>query len=97
MKYTVKQLAEHAGVSTRTLRFYDKIGLLSPAFYDDNKYRFYGEAELLILQQILFFRELGFKLENIKSIINADEFNQLEALEKHQVNLMQKIEDLKNL
>mgnify|MGYP005998131901 CR=1 FL=1 len=77
MKYTVKQLAEYSGVSTRTLRFYDKLDLLSPAFYGDNGYRFYSEAELLTLQQILFFRELGFKLADIKNIINADEFDQL--------------------
>ena len=97
MKYTVKQLAEYSGVSTRTLRFYDKIDLLSPAFYGDNGYRFYGEAELLTLQQILFFRELGFKLADIKNIINADEFDQLESLKKHRINLMQKIVDFKKL
>ena len=65
MEYTVKQLAECSGVSTRTLRFYDKIGLLSPAYYAENGYRYYGENELLHLQQILFFRELGFKLDHI--------------------------------
>jgi MerR family transcriptional regulator, thiopeptide resistance regulator len=97
MKYTVKQLAEYSGVSTRTLRFYDKIDLLSPAFYGDNGYRFYSETELLTLQQILFFRELGFKLADIKNIINTDEFDQLESLKKHRINLMQKIVNFKKL
>ena len=77
MKYTIKKIAEHFGISTRTLRFYDQIGLLPPAYYADNGYRFYGEKELFCLQQILFFRELGFKLDDIKTIMSADEFDQI--------------------
>lgn len=84
MNYTVKQLAEVSGVSTRTLRLYDKLGFLSPAYYGDNGYRFYSEKELLQLQQTLFFRELGFKLDDIKTIINADEFIQLIEAESRQ-------------
>lgn len=97
MNYTVKQLAEASGVSTRTLRFYDKIGLLSPAYYGDNGYRFYGEKELLCLQQILFFRELGFKLDDIKNIINADKFDQLESLKQHKNHLNEKIKSFQSL
>lgn len=97
MKYTIKKLAETAGISTRTLRFYDKIALLKPAYYADNGYRYYSEKELLILQQILFFREMGFKLNDIKTIINSDEFNQVCTLNKHKEHLTAKIESLKSL
>lgn len=97
MKYTIKQLAEYSGVSTRTLRFYDKIGLLAPASYNSSGYRYYGEKELLLLQQILFFRELGFQLKEIKNIVCADEFDQLRALRTHKAQLIEKIKMLKKL
>ena len=57
MAYTTNQLTKLSGVSTRTLRFYDEIGLLAPAFYGENQYRYYEKEQLLMLQQILFFRE----------------------------------------
>jgi DNA-binding transcriptional MerR regulator len=66
MRYTVKKLAQISGVSPRTLRFYDEIGLLAPAFYGENQYRYYEEEQLLMLQQILFLRELGFRLSDVK-------------------------------
>ena len=97
MAYTVKQLAEHSGVSPRALRYYDKIGLLPPAYYAANGYRYYGKKELISLQQILFFRELGFKLEDIKTIIMADEFNQLDSLLKHKRHLKNKARQFKKL
>ena len=97
MKYTIKKLAETAGISTRTLRYYDKIGLLKPAYYADNGYRYYSEHELLTLQQILFFRELGFKLDDIKLVINANDFDQLYSLNKHKAHLHEKIKSLQSL
>ena len=57
MRYSIKEIADLAGVSTRTLRFYDEIGLLNLAETGGNGYRFYDQASLLNLQQILFFRE----------------------------------------
>jgi DNA-binding transcriptional MerR regulator len=69
MAYTINQLAKLSGVSTRTLRFYDEISLLVPAFYGENQYRYYKEEQLLMLQQILFFRELGFPLNDIQRLI----------------------------
>lgn len=69
MAYTVKQLADLAGVSVRTLHYYDEIGLLAPDAYGENGYRYYDEDALLRLQQILFFRELDFRLDEIKAII----------------------------
>lgn len=83
MTYTVNQLAKLSGVSSRTLHFYDEIGLLKPSFYGDNQYRYYEEAELLILQQILFFRELGFPLRDIQRIIVSPDFDKVEALNSH--------------
>ena len=62
MRYTVKQLADLAGITRRTLHHYDAIGLLSPAATGDNGYRYYDEVSALQLQQILFYRQLGFNL-----------------------------------
>jgi len=83
MTYTVKKLAKISGISIRTLRFYDEIGLLKPAYYGDNHYRYYEEAQLLMLQQILFYRELGFPLNDIQRIISSDDFNKIDALMSH--------------
>lgn len=69
MDYTIGQLAELAGVSTRTLRYYDRIGLLKPLYVDDSGYRWYGERELDLLQQILFYRERGFALAQISDLL----------------------------
>ena len=81
--YTVKKLAKLSGVSIRTLRFYDEIGLLKPAYYGDNKYRYYEEEQLLMLQQILFFRELGFSLADIQRIVNSSDFDKIDSLNSH--------------
>ncbi|MCX7772346.1 MAG: MerR family transcriptional regulator, partial [Clostridia bacterium] len=59
MEYTVQQLAQMARISTRTLRYYDEIGLLKPARVSSSGYRIYGESQVNRLQQILFYRELG--------------------------------------
>ena len=74
MAYTVKQLATMSGVSVRTLHFYDETGLLKPAYNGSNGYRFYEEPQLLTLQQILFYRELGFELKKIERILGRAEF-----------------------
>src|SRR5438105_4241542 len=84
MAYTVKQVARMSGVSVRTLHFYDEVGLLKPAFHGANGYRFYEEAQLLMLQQILFYRELGLELKQIKRILGGSDFDKLGALESHQ-------------
>jgi len=74
MGYTVKQVAAMSGVSVRTLHFYDETGLLKPARHGANGYRFYEEPQLLTLQQILFYRELGFELKQIKAILGRADF-----------------------
>ncbi len=81
MTYTINQLAKIAGITRRSLHHYDAIGLLQPKRQQRNDYRQYGEEDLLRLQQILFFRELGFPLERIKEIMTSPGYNILEALE----------------
>jgi DNA-binding transcriptional MerR regulator len=83
MSYTVKQVAGMSGVSVRALHFYDETGLLKPAYYGANGYRFYEETQLLTLQQILFYRELGFELKQIKQILGRADFEKVEALRSH--------------
>lgn len=83
MEYSITQLSKLAGVSARTLRYYDSIGLLKPLYVNNGGYRFYGEREADLLQQILFYRERGFALEQIKEILYEKEFDLLSALEEH--------------
>ncbi len=80
MPYSVKQLAQLAGVTVRTLHHYDRIGLLRPVRSAGNNYRRYGETELLTLQQILFFRELDFPLAEIARIVSSPGFDMRAAL-----------------
>ncbi|NIW44546.1 MAG: MerR family transcriptional regulator, partial [candidate division Zixibacteria bacterium] len=86
-----------AGVSTRTLRYYDEIGLLSPSETGDNGYRYYNHESLLALQQIMFFRELDMPLKDIQLILSSPEFNLVIALEEHRVTLQAKAKRLKTL
>lgn len=90
MEYTVSQLSKLAGVSVRTLHYYDQIGLLKPSHVKLNGYRAYGEKELIKLQQIMFFRELEFPLEEISTIVNAPKFNVVRALEDQEKLLLLK-------
>ena len=83
MAYTVKQLAVMSGVTVRTLHFYDEMALLKPAYSKANGYRIYEEPQLLMLQQILFYRELGFELKRIKGILSQRNFEKLAALKSH--------------
>lgn len=97
MSYTVKKLAKLSGISIRTLRFYDTIGLLKPAYYGENNYRYYEEEQILMLQQILFYRELGFSLNDIQRAICSDDFNKIDALISHQQVLAQSLDRTKKL
>ena len=83
MAYTVKRVAAMSGVSVRTLRYYDETGLLRPAYHGANGYRFYEEPQLLTLQQILFYRELGFELKEIERILGRADFERVAALQSH--------------
>jgi DNA-binding transcriptional MerR regulator len=85
--YTVKQVAKLSGVSVRTLHHYDEVGLLKPDSVGANGYRYYGKDELLRLQQILFHRELGFPLEEIRQVLDAPDFDRAAALKAHKARL----------
>lgn len=94
---TIKEVSKIAGISVRTLQYYDKIGLLRPTSHSDAGYRLYSDSELITLQHILLFRELEFPLKEIKEIINSENFNKDIALEQ-QINLLTlKKEHLENL
>lgn len=97
MEYTVQKLGQIAGISTRTLRYYDEIGLLKPARINSSGYRIYGQAEVDRLQQILFYRELSLSLENIKEILNAPSFDGAAALREHREKLLDKKQQLDQL
>ena len=95
--FTVKQLAKIAGITRRTLHYYDEIGLLKPSQVGENGYRYYGEESLLRLQQILLYRELDLPLESIKWILGRPDFDVLSALESHREELHKRIAQLERL
>ncbi|PKM93687.1 MAG: MerR family transcriptional regulator [Firmicutes bacterium HGW-Firmicutes-1] len=94
MEYTVQKLAKLAGISTRTLRYYDEIDILKPARMNSSGYRIYGQKEVNTLQQILFYRELGIGLERIKEMITNPQFNGTLALREHREKLLEKRKQL---
>jgi DNA-binding transcriptional MerR regulator len=89
--YTVRRVSVLSGVSIRTLHFYDEVGLLKPAYVNASGYRYYEEPQLLQLQQILFLRELGLALRQIRSILGRDDFEKATALESHRAVLEEKL------
>jgi DNA-binding transcriptional MerR regulator len=95
--YTVQQLSKMAGVSVRTLHYYDEIGLLAPAGRSAAGYRVYGKPELLRLQQILFYRELDLPLEEIRRIMSNPRFSKAKALREHRAWLQTEIQRLQRL
>lgn len=90
MEYTVQKLGKLAGISTRTLRYYDEIGILKPARINSSGYRIYGEKEVDRLQQILFYRELDVSLDSIKKIVASPSFDAANALREHREKLLDK-------
>lgn len=95
--FTVKQLSKMAGVTPRTLHHYDDIGLLKPSRVGENGYRYYGEEALIKLQQILFYRELDFPLEEIRRIVGRRDFDVLGALQSHKEALQKQVVRLNRL
>ena len=91
MEYTILKLAKIANISKRTLRYYDEINLLKPKRISSSGYRrIYGREEVDILQQILFYRQFGFELTEIKDILNNTEFNKINAFREHKKSFMKK-------
>jgi len=90
MGYPINKLAALSGVSTRTLRYYDQIGLLKPTRDSANEYRIYNENEVDTLQQILLYRELGVSLDKIKALLTAPDYDRAKTLQNHLAELKQK-------
>lgn len=93
----IHEVAKLTGVTVRALHYYDKIGLLKPEEITEAGYRIYSENDLETLQQILFFRELDFSLNEIKEIIQNPLYDKTEALENHKELLVQKRDRLNGL
>lgn len=91
---TVHEVSQCAGVSVRTLHYYDQIGLLFPSEVTDAGYRLYDDTAISRLQQIMFYRELGFALKDIRDILASDSFDEADALTKHRKLLLMKRERL---
>lgn len=89
MEYTVQKLAKLAGVSSRTLRYYDEIGILKPARINSSGYRIYGRQEVDRLQLIMFYKELGLDLETIMKITTLPNFDETSALSEHRIKLLE--------
>lgn len=83
MEYSTHELSKLSGVTARTLRWYDKIGLLSPSRVSESGYRYYGKEEVNRLQEILFYRELGFELNDIKKQLDDKNYDRISALRSH--------------
>lgn len=93
----INEVAKLTGVTVRTLHYYDEIGLLKPSQITEAGYRLYDENSLAELQQILFFKELEFSLNEIKEIITNPTFNKIEALKNHKELLIKKRQRIDNL
>lgn len=97
MKNYIRQISRLAGISIRTLHYYDEIGLLCPARDASNGYRRYSDADLIRLQQILIYRELGLPLDQIKRILDSPAFNALQALKEHKAALEKRVAQTRTL
>jgi DNA-binding transcriptional MerR regulator len=95
--FTVKKLSRMAGITPRTLHYYDEIGLLKPTRVGQNGYRYYGEEALLRLQQILLYRKLNMPLKSIQKIMGRGDFDVLDALESHKQELRKRIAQMERL
>jgi DNA-binding transcriptional MerR regulator len=82
MSWSIQQVARMAGITARTLRYYDEIGLLPPATVGSNGYRYYERPQMLRLQEVLLLRDLGLDLETIGAVIDAER-DPIEALRRH--------------
>lgn len=97
MRLSISEAARRTGVSVRTLRYYDEIGLLKPSEVSPAGYRFYDGAAMEALQQIVFYRELGIGLEQIGTILRAPDNDRTQALRKHRALLLMKRQRLDDM
>ncbi|WP_125152319.1 MerR family transcriptional regulator [Clostridium rectalis] len=97
MYYKIKEVADMAGISVRMLHHYHKIGLLKPDYIKSNGYRLYTYRNLEKLQQILFYKELDFSLQEIKNLLDNPGFNSKNALKAHKRLLIEKKERMERI
>lgn len=97
MEYSSNTLSKMSGISTRTLRYYDEIDLLKPMRVASSGYRIYGQSEVDRLQQILFYREMGFALEDIKRLLSNLDFDKERSFESHLAELHKQRERIDTL
>ena len=97
IEYSIQELSRLSGVTTRTLRWYDQIGLLKPSRVAESGYRYYGKAEVDRLQDILYYRALGVELARIKECLDDPSFDRLAALRNHLAALEAERERLEHL
>ena len=97
MRLSIGEAADRLGVSVRTLRWYDEIGLVKPAAVGENGYRYYGREEMALLQQAVFYKELGLPLKEIKPLLQAPEDTRRRALLAHKELLKLKKQQLQQL
>lgn len=97
MEYSIKELSHLSGVTTRTLRWYDEIGLLRPSRVAESGYRYYGEAQVDRLQDILYYRALGVELARIREILDDPDYDRMEALRSHLQGLVEKRDELERV
>ena len=96
-EYSITRLAKLAGISTRTLRYYDEINLLKPDRKTQSGYRMYSQDKVDTLHQIMYYRQVGMPLEEIKAIISDEKFSALSAMEHHRQKLIQQRQQLDSL
>ncbi|QMS85942.1 MerR family transcriptional regulator [Candidatus Xianfuyuplasma coldseepsis] len=89
MEYKIHEVAQISGVTTRTLRYYDKIGLLQPQRIRENNYRIYDDTSISKLQIILLYRNIGLSLADIKQMISSRDFDYITALERHRQKILE--------
>lgn len=97
MRLTVSEIAKLSGISVRTLHYYDEMGLLHPSMVSECGYRYYEDAQIERLQEILFYRELDFSLKEISNILSQPNYNKFEAFEKQKHLLTLKRDRLNKL
>lgn len=97
MEYSMKEMTEISGVSGRTLRYYDEIGLLLPKKMNASGYRIYSEKEMNHLQQILLYKRMGLKLEAIKILLTSPDYDLTKGLEQHRRDLLLQQAELKQV
>ncbi|MCU5094156.1 MerR family transcriptional regulator [Bacillus wiedmannii] len=85
-KYSIGEISKETNVTTRTLRYYEEIGLLQPSYVADSGYRYYSKGDVITLQQITTFKKLGFKLSEIKEVLNEEEQQIIQGLPTFEEN-----------